>query len=421
MKNMNAMLVGILFAIWSCECPRAQQTWKVSSSLGYGAQFSDLPQAVAAAAPGDVIWVYSVYPLMGFSNLYTAPTIDKPLTIIGFNVGLTGGSNDPTSVGLQGPLAITGIPAGERVVVTNVSMSSQWPVVSTISISDCAGSVILDDLVWNTWGVQGLGVEIDNCVDVVLRGAEFWLGSEAIEIRNSNVLMTTCWVEPWTAWGTYTTTAESIYLQNSKLTLAGSVVTARGGPAPLSAVVLDNSTLHVSPTTLVRGGYIAGTPGTSPGHFAPACLLTGTGTNEVQHDLRSPPTNYGTVQPTVTWQNEVIHDWVVADELFHVQVSGPPLGFAVLALGDYTPWANASTPGAPISGQLALDPFTAQAIDVVYFPTGWANFEWTFHCPALAENGHAFALQALTLSPAGEFGWTIPSPLTVGWDKSRTP
>jgi hypothetical protein len=41
-----------------CVDPPAQQMWKVCCSGAYGAQFTDLPPAVAAAAPGDTILVY---------------------------------------------------------------------------------------------------------------------------------------------------------------------------------------------------------------------------------------------------------------------------------------------------------------------------------------------------------------------------
>jgi len=405
-----------------------QQLWKVSSSPTVGADFSDLPQAVVAAAPGDMIWVFSP---VGAPNIYTAPTIDKPLTIIGFLIGAQPGNNVPGAVGLQGTMTIDNIPSDAKVVVTNTFMNSQTPIASSVLISDCAGSVVLDDFYFTCAGLVDRTVRIVNCSDVTLRGSEIDLGGEPLDIIGSNVLISSTLIEHIPALGFpfpgYTTTTETIFLQDSHLTISGSIVTAQNGkylsgqfqPAR-NAVVLDNSTLRIGPTTLVRGGHIWGTSGTSPNTYAPACLLTGGGTNEVQHDPRSPVTNYGTVQPTVTWLHEVIHDWVVADELFHAMVIGPPGGFALLALGDYVPWSQAPSLG-PIGGQLALDPLTAYPIDLVLLNPTHGRFEWTFLCPATALNGHAFALQALALSPSGAFDWTTPSPLTVGWDKDRIP
>lgn len=414
---------SIIAFVLCCASLTGQQVWKVCSSMGYGAQFSDLPPAVAAAAPGDTIWVYTVFPLQGFGNLYTSPTIDKPLTIVGFDVGLQPGTNAPGTIGLVGPLTITNIPAGSRVVLTNVVMNVTG-VIDSVLVSDCAGTVVIENLYSPFWQPDRT-LRIVDCADVTLRGSELQLGSLPIDIINSHVLISNSWIDYVPALPPplgITSTRESIFLQDSSLTVAGSVVLGR--PAiltyqpPRNAVVLDNSTLRISPTSLVQGGILPGFPGTQPTDYMPACVFTGPGTSEVLHDPRCVATNYGSVQPTVTWQHEMIHDWVVADELFHCQVTGPPTGFALLAIGEYSPWSQVSTPGAPIGGQLALDPFTACAVAIAYVPS---SHEWTFHCPALADTSTLFALQALTLSPSGEFGWTIPSPLTVAWDKDRIP
>jgi hypothetical protein len=71
----------------------AQQTWKVNCSGDYGAHFTDLPAAVAAAAPGDSIQIYGVFGGPCGVN-YTAVTIDKPLHIVGFQVGQQPGTNN---------------------------------------------------------------------------------------------------------------------------------------------------------------------------------------------------------------------------------------------------------------------------------------------------------------------------------------
>ncbi len=219
----------------------------------------------------------------------------------------------------------------------------------------------------------------------------------------------------------YTTTRETIFLQRSNLTISGSIVTAQGawslyGYPPRNAVVMDTSTLRISPSSLVRGGYIPGTPGTTPTSFVPSVAFTGTGPNAVYNDWRTPAANYGTVPVTTTWLHETFHDWVVADELFNIRVNGPLGGFALLALGDYVPWTQ-----SPWGNSLAIDPMTAFLVGFVPLNAATGNYQWTLNCPSTALNGHPFALQALTLSQQGEIALTIPSPLTVAWDKDRIP
>jgi hypothetical protein len=52
-------------------------------------------------------------------------------------------------------------------------------------------------------------------------------------------------------------------------------------------------------------------------------------------------------------------------------------------------------------------------------PDGWANR--VYQIPATATLAHAYALQALTLSPAGELGLSIASPFTIAWPNGVTP
>jgi hypothetical protein len=42
-------------------------------------------------------------------------------------------------------------------------------------------------------------------------------------------------------------------------------------------------------------------------------------------------------------------------------------------------------------------------------------------CPKKAPVAIPFVFQCLTLSPAGQFGVTIPSPFTVGWPHGVLP
>jgi hypothetical protein len=91
-------------------------------------------------------------------------------------------------------------------------------------------------------------------------------------------------------------------------------------------------------------------------------------------------------------------------------------GFALLVLGDYVPWTQ-----SPWGNSLAIDPTTAFLVGLVPLNSFNGNYQWTLSCPSTALNGHAFALQSLTLSPQGQIDLTIPSPLTVGWETGRIP
>jgi hypothetical protein len=87
---MNA-LYSITAGLLSVGLFLGQQTWLVNCQGGPGIDFTDLPQAVAAAAPGDTIWVFTTPTGCpgGANPWYTAPTIDKPLNILGFYVNPT--------------------------------------------------------------------------------------------------------------------------------------------------------------------------------------------------------------------------------------------------------------------------------------------------------------------------------------------
>jgi hypothetical protein len=427
-------IVFILSGIASVAHAGAQQVWKVCSAPGSGADFATLSAAVAAASPGDTLWLYS-WPGFLNSGVFAATLIDKPLRIVGFQVGGPTGNNIPTRATLTGHVEVAAIPAGTHLVLTNLFLRHPAAGASSVLVRDCQGAVVIDDFdLQNAGAFANQSIRIERCENVAIRGSQWKLGGDKVAIIDSNVLMTTFLLEhvdpfapPYL--GGYPATHESIFLQRSTLTLSGSIVIAHGErflqtagtpfPSwnpPRNAIVMDSSSLVISPSTLVRGGGIPGTPGTIPNDFIPAVAFVGAGTSTVHRDARTPPANYGTLPVITTPLHEVFHDWVVGDEDFHVTVLGPQGGFALLALGEYIPWAQ-----TPLGSNLAFDPATVFTVGITPLSAQLGFHEWTLHCPGTAMNGFAFVLQALTLSPQGELGLTIPSPLTVGWDKDRIP
>ncbi|MEO6594000.1 MAG: hypothetical protein ABIP94_04535, partial [Planctomycetota bacterium] len=120
--------------------------------------------------------------------------------------------------------------------------------------------------------------------------------------------------------------------------------------------------------------------------------------------------------PVLVDRPAVFHDGLVGNETFHVSVAGPPGGCALLALGDLTPF-----PQATPFGTLAVDPLTITTIGFATLPppNGW--YEWTLFCPSSAAVAHAFVFQAMTLAPNGAMSLTVPSPFTVGWPAGQVP
>jgi hypothetical protein len=410
----------------------AQQTWKVNCSGDYGAHFTDLPAAVAAAAPGDSILVYGVVG-GGCGAYYNATTIDKPLHVSGFVVGQQPGNSVPTYIPLRGTMHITGITAGQQVTLSNIVMqhvnlpppfTSSYS--SSILITDCDGSVLLEDATFDNLGTAGQDVRIERSDHVVIRGCDFYLGGDPLRIVDSTVLMTNTLVQydppypppplwPWPVG--YTTFTESTFLQRSQLTMVASLVRAIGGQPPQNAVVMDTSTLRIGASTFIQGGLGPNAQSPPwPTDFAPAYRFVGTGPSVVYQDPRA-PILFGppTPPPVPAAVHETFHDWIVADEYYQVRVMGPVGGFAGLMVGDMI--APVTTP----LGLLGIDPGTAQIVHLAQLSSTNGFFGWTFFCPPTVPNGYAFCLQSLVLSPTGELGLTEPSPLTVAWDKTRIP
>lgn len=401
----------------------AQQVWKVDCMGAPGSHFTDLPQAVAAAAPGDTILVYVTVPT-GTCNTYTAPTIDKPLSIVGFGAGQNlPGSNIPSQARLQGHLNITGIAAGQQVKISNFLIShtsigggGECSIIAT----DCAGSILLEDIDYFGGGAINQVIRFQRCDHVVLRGCSFQVGGVPVLFIDSKALITTTSIivsPPATPLVTpYTDNSEPLALLRSSVTLAGSFV--QGPPAwsgtgmlHKSGALLVESTLRIGASSVLRGGWVAGWGG----GFSAAYVVWGTAPCVIEKDPRAPVYPY-LPPPTVTPVDETFHDWVVANEWFRVKTYGPPGGTAMLFVGEMM----FPTPLPPY-GILGVDPASAILLTTASLSSTLGDREWVCFCPPQIPVGFAFAFQAATISPTGQIGLTVPSPLTVGWNKSVVP
>jgi len=129
----------------------SQRTWIVECSGGPHADFTDLPQAVAAARAGDTILLVTDSLFLSQSQCpgyagYTAPVIDKPITIIGVGHPLSGVWN--AFGGARGVFQISNIPAGTQVVLSHLSINVPAGLLNPqigIIATNCAGDIIVED------------------------------------------------------------------------------------------------------------------------------------------------------------------------------------------------------------------------------------------------------------------------------------
>jgi hypothetical protein len=289
---------------------------------------------------------------------------------------------------------------------------------SGMLIEDCAGNVVVENVLLDSYGWYGFGVRIEGCANVVLRGCDVLLGSSPLEIVDSNVVLTTTGVHqtapfqnpfpPYTIG--YTNSVPALSMQNSTVTLIGSIVRggwvwgSSGNAKP--AAILANSTLRIGPATSLLGAFLGGN------YYVQAYTSPNPSLCVVERDPRStvnwtlalnPP-------PTPTTIDSVFHGWLVAGQPFGVTVAGPTNGFALLAFGDLST-APAPTPW----GLLAATPSSAFVVDLVALTHPEGFHQWILDCPITAPIATPFVFQALTLSPSGAMTLTEPSPIVVGW------
>lgn len=427
---MIALRIVVLLLLWPAILS-AQQLWKVNCQGGPGINFTDLPAAVAAASAGDTIWVFGTNagcPGVGGGATYTATVIDKPLNILGFTVyspPLPPGSI-PTRTPLLGVLEISGIPAGQRVLVSNVVTGAPFifgaPPPFGIRVANCAGEVILDGCQFTNIGVVNQVAEIVNCTNVTLHWCGFVFGGAPLSIINSNVFMTSTDMgssPPFPLGGEYQQTSPAISLVDSTLTVAGCLIRGSDWYAPgliaRPGVWLSNSTVYVGPGTTLTGGRVQYFPGWPVSYLYSFFPITPTPSPVYQDPRSLIVPGWATIAPRdidATYLN-----YAVANQTFRTWVAGPIDGFALLMLGDWSP-APIATP----YGDLLVDPQTAMFVELLPLPAAMSGAAIRdYFVPSSALNAHAYALQSLTLSPAGVLGLTLPTPFAVGWEHGRLP
>jgi hypothetical protein len=372
--------------------------------------FTDLPPAVAAASPGDEIWVY--WFLGQTSHQFSAPFIDKPLRIVGFQVGFPVGAQGPSQVDLRGLIVVANIPEGQRVILNGIGLGQQSNAPAGIVAVDCAGDILLEGIYMRGNQYDSFGLHFERCRNVVIRGGDITMAGRPLTAVDSRLLLSTTVVDysgPAGFWPllSYPMTTETVRLVRSHFTMVGSIVRGIGFGTGLAyvarnPVVLEDSVMRVGPGSLLW----------SSSQIAYYEL----GTNTIRVDPRATLQTAPVPGPPSEYIHSVYHDYVVVGEPYSVAGSGPPGGFAVLMAGDY------ASPSIPTSfGPLAIDPASIVFGGVVPLSTTTGFHQWFEQCPTTALIAHAYAFQAIMLAPDGTLQLSEPSPFTAGWQHGRIP
>lgn len=148
LASFGLRLVVPLSLAWSPALAQGK-VWVVDDSGGPGVDFTDLPPAIAAASPGDVLLLRS--------GSYSKPVVSKGLTL----------QADQGATVTVPSLRVELVPAGERVAVLGLRGAHAM-------VSGCAGKVWIEGCRFETLssGAAGGAVSVFDCADVVLVGVE---------------------------------------------------------------------------------------------------------------------------------------------------------------------------------------------------------------------------------------------------------
>lgn len=208
MVAMRRLVPAVLLALGPA---LAAQTYVVDAANGPGANFTDLPAAVAAVPDGAILLVrpgsYSGFAMTG-----------KGITILG-----DAGAN------VTGPIAIDGTAATQPVTLRQLSWSVVPPMTVLVRLTQCGGPALLEGLVQPAGYASpfnGTGVSATTCAQVTLRQCQI---ACAVILYDSSTAIESCTIR-----------GEDYYLTNGF-----------GGRA---AVYQIGGSLQVCGATLLQGG-----------------------------------------------------------------------------------------------------------------------------------------------------------------------
>ena len=248
---MTTIRICVLLASL-CTSISAQNIFVVDASGGPGADFTDIPQAVEAAASGDILDV--------FPGAYTGFTTSKGIHVLGRGTGFS--MSRANSV-FEPAFGIVSLPRGERFTLRNARLRDNGLFSNIVRL--CQGNVVLDG-VNGSWTIdRSSNVQLTRC------SGQPFEGGHVVELYGSNVAMDDCNYSITQRLGVSST----LRVNFSKLTISRSAISGNGGNPGFGtpAMVCDTSELIL--TGFGPNSIIAAGPG-SLGELVPAIVGTAT-------------------------------------------------------------------------------------------------------------------------------------------------
>lgn len=282
--------------------------WIVDAANGAGASFTSLSAAIAAAAPGDRIFVRAgVY----VENV----VVDKGVTIVGWNATSYPMSipSQPIANKLVGTLTVTNIPATETAVVSGLVIERPTTAGGlSAGIASCSGPVAFDRMYFSNGGVAVL-----NSTDVHLQNVRIRHNAAAVP-PTSGLLVSASWVQANDLDATatnlgvepnfYAQAAPAVeVIQNSIVCLSrprliggtggGPWITSNSTPAGGHAVKATNASIVSIVDDGASGSYLIGGRGGSRGIGSSTAIPSGQGALALDADINSSIVNKGGIVP----------------------------------------------------------------------------------------------------------------------------
>lgn len=224
----------------------AQSTFVVSNAPGPGVDFTSLPAAVQAAAPGDTLQLRP--------GAYPPAIVQKGITIIGA----------PGVTFTSGSFLVRNVPTGEQFVLRQVNVSGEAAGAPSstgrIEVASCDGVVLFEDITLNT--PSSIPFTFSSCPRASLSRCTI-RSSTNMSAINCGLTLSGCDIEAVNIVGSPATTGTSaLNTLSGTLTIADSRIVATGGitffQTPLGALNLGGVTRIGGATTEIR---VTGTPG----------------------------------------------------------------------------------------------------------------------------------------------------------------
>jgi hypothetical protein len=374
---------SVLCALLSASCLPAQATWIVDALNRPGTNFIDLQSAVNQSAPGDVVVVRYVDPVV---QQYLAPTISHALTLIG-----TGGQP-----GLIGNLQIQNLPAGQHVAIRDLQLApflGANPGLScTLEARFNHGTVHIHNVdrislptsvsAQNQWRIESCDlVTLSYCsVDMVGATGTLAIKNSPLVTLHASVLQNF----PGTLLPT-------LSVDNSELVLTDSAVLGSGASSSAAAIEVNNNALVriAGPATSVFAltGSTA-VRGPAPG----STVVVGNGAY------------VGPVAGVVLQQQSIaaLAGRIDLANVVQLTMFGDSLGIGVFAVGAPLP-----APGTLFGGPLWLDPLQSGVGELIVLNLSGRG-TWQLPLPPMP-HGFTAWLQGAALGVANSFRLTPPT------------